>query len=110
MEKFGKTIGHELDKAGRKIDSNVSKAIGMEEGTKISHATNRESAHHKDAVTHLKGEDDSPEVVEKKVTIVTKQAEAEKSSSANAAEESGGGTSEEIHIAGQGAHHQESEG
>lgn len=49
-------IQHETDKATKKLDTNVSKAIGMPEGTKVGHAMNVDSAKHKEAVKSLKGE------------------------------------------------------
>jgi len=56
MSKLAKTLNKELDKGTKKLDSNVSKAIGMPEGTKVGHAMNVDSAKHKDAVKSLKGE------------------------------------------------------
>ena len=56
MNKLAKTLSKETDKATKKLDSNVSKAVGMPEGTKIGHAMNVDSAKHKEAVKSLKGE------------------------------------------------------
>ena len=56
MSKLAKTLNKELDKGTKKLDSNVSKAIGMPEGTKVGHAMDVDSAKHKDAVKYLKGE------------------------------------------------------
>ena len=51
-----KNIQQETDKATKKLDTNVSKAIGMPEGTKVGHAMNVDSTKHKEAVKSLKGE------------------------------------------------------
>lgn len=56
MNKLAKTLSKETDKATKKLDSNVSKAVGMPEGTKVGHAMNVDSAKHKEAVKSLKGE------------------------------------------------------
>ena len=56
MSKLAKTLSKELDKGTKKLDSNVSKAIGMPEGTKVGHAMDVDSAKHKGAVKSLKGE------------------------------------------------------
>lgn len=51
-----KTIGKEVDKGTKKLDTNISKAIGMEEGHKISHTLNVDSDKHKEAVKDLKAQ------------------------------------------------------
>lgn len=56
MSKLAKTLSKEIDKGTKKLDTNVSKAIGMPEGTKVGHAMNADSAKHKEAVKSLKGE------------------------------------------------------
>ena len=56
INKGVKNIQQETDKATKKLDSNVSKAIGIPEGTKVGHAMDVDSAKHKDAVKSLKGE------------------------------------------------------
>lgn len=56
INKGVENIQQETDKATKKLDSNVSKAVGMPEGTKIGHAMNVDSAKHKEAVKSLKGE------------------------------------------------------
>jgi len=56
MSKLAKTLNKELDKGTKNLDSFVSKAIGMPEGTKVGHAMDVDSAKHKDAVKSLKGE------------------------------------------------------
>ena len=61
MSKFLKTINKEVDKGLKKLDANTSKAIGMEEGNKISHTLNVDSAHHKEAVHEIKGNDVEPQ-------------------------------------------------
>jgi hypothetical protein len=60
MSKALKTINKEVDKGLKKLDANTSKAIGMNEGDKISHALNVDSEHHKDAVKEIKGHDVEP--------------------------------------------------
>lgn len=62
MSKLVKTLGKEIDKVTRKLDANTSKAIGMPEGVKISHAADRDSAKHKQAVAEIKGKESSPSV------------------------------------------------
>ena len=57
MSKLVKTLGKEIDKGTKKLDANVSKAVGMPEGTKIGHAMNVDSSKHKEAVESLKGGD-----------------------------------------------------
>lgn len=57
MSKLAKTLSKEIDKGTKKLDNNVSKAVGMPEGTKVGHcAMNVDSAKHKEAVKSLKGE------------------------------------------------------
>ena len=56
MSKLAKTLSKEIDKGTKKLDTNVSKAVGMPEGTKVGHAMNADSAKHKEAVKSLKGE------------------------------------------------------
>lgn len=56
MSKLAKTLSKEIDKGTKKLDTNVSKAVGMPEGTKVGHAMNVDSAKHKEAVKSLKGE------------------------------------------------------
>jgi hypothetical protein len=47
MSKLAKTLSKEIDKGTKKLDTNVSKAVGMPEGTKVGHAMNADSAKHK---------------------------------------------------------------
>ena len=49
LKKFVKKI----DKAGRKLDENISKAIGLDDA-KVSHLLNSDSIRHKEAVTQFK--------------------------------------------------------
>jgi len=56
MSKLAKTLSKEIDKGTKKLDTNVSKAVGMPEGTKVGHAMNADSAKHKEAVKSLKVE------------------------------------------------------
>lgn len=56
ISKLAKTLNKEIDKGTKKLDSSVSKAIGMPEGTKVGHTMNVDSAKHKEAVKSLKGE------------------------------------------------------
>ncbi|NBU53358.1 MAG: hypothetical protein EBS33_03160 [Alphaproteobacteria bacterium] len=56
MSKLAKTLSKEIDKGTKKLDANVSKAVGMPEETKVGQAMNVDSAKHKEAVKSLKGE------------------------------------------------------
>ena len=56
MSKLAKTLNKEIDKGTKKLDSSVSQAIGIPEGTQVGHAMNVDSAKHKEAVKSLKGE------------------------------------------------------
>jgi hypothetical protein len=56
-----KTLDKEADKGLKKLDENTSKAIGMEEGHKISHTLNVDSKLHKEAVKDLKTQTSSEE-------------------------------------------------
>jgi hypothetical protein len=56
ISKLAKTLSKEIDKGTKKLDANVSKAVGMPEETKVGQAMNVDSAKHKEAVKSLKGE------------------------------------------------------
>ena len=55
MKKKWKNLTKALDTAGRDLDKNISKAIGLEDGAKVSHLLKTDSSRHKEAVTQFKG-------------------------------------------------------
>jgi hypothetical protein len=55
MKKW-KKLTKTLDNVGRSVDKQLSKAIGLEGGKKVSHLLNPDSINHKAAVAQLKGQ------------------------------------------------------
>ncbi len=107
MSKFGKTLKQAADKAGKQLDQNASNAIGLEKGVKISHAANVDSAHHKEAVKGIRGEDtsDKPEVkpeksVDEKSSSSTYTASITLSSEPNDKD----GTTHQLALTGESSH------